>query len=214
MGSLRAERRHAWEEHLSEEREEALLKQIESFRDGGHDLLLHHEGGKLDVLEPPMVVSLHALSEAARTRDAKAVLEEWSQGSVDGKALRLTPDWYAKPVSGDAATFTALAYDLLQNARTEVHEIDGAASDENRGTIELTVRGDAGSNTVVIDLARVVAEIHRRRAEDDKTPLSDMVRELLKAAVGRDADGVLWVRKPSAADRSIARRAIESAQTR
>lgn len=214
VAPVHAERRHDWEMQLTAEHEDALLKGLVAWRDAGHDLTVWHEGAKIDVFEPPMVVSLYALSDAflkagAASSDVPKILDAWAAREAEGACLHLTRDWYEKPVVGDAARFTAMAFDLLQNARSEVEGIEGATSDDIRGEIDLSVRAGGAPNTVAIDLSRVVAEIHRRKQDEDRTPLVEMMRDILHARVSRDGECVLWMRPPTREERELALRAIE-----
>lgn len=206
---LHAERMHDWEKDLSEPHEEELLRGVEAYRDAGHDLVLYHEGGKIDVFEPPMVVSLFALADAFRTqKDVRAILEGWAAREVPGKSMHLSMSWGEK-VSGDAARFASLAHDLLSSARAEVSGLERSGMDEQRGVIDLGLRSGGGVQTVCIDLGRLAEDVQRRREQDDKTPHVELVRAALIAAMGRDSDGVLWVRPPTDAEREVARRAVE-----
>ncbi len=214
VAPIHAERRHDWEMQLSAEHEDALLKGLLAWRDAGHDLTVWHEGAKIDVFDPPMVVSLYALTDAFTKRGSSSaevpkILDEWAARETPGASLHLSREWYAKPVVGDAARFTAMAFDLLQNARAEVEGIAGGSSDELRGEIDVMIRADRLPNTLAIDLSRVVAEIHRRKEEDDRTPLVEMLRDILHSRVSRDGDCALWMRAPTQAEREIALRAIE-----
>ena len=78
--ALRAERRHDWEKRLTEAQEEKLLSAIAAYKKSGHDLDLYHEGGKLDVYEPPMTASLYALTDAFLKGTEVATFLEGSAG--------------------------------------------------------------------------------------------------------------------------------------
>jgi len=207
LGALHSERLHDWEKNLSEQHEEALLHGIEAFRDRGHDLLLHHEGGKLDVLEPPMVVSLYALTDAfGRKGSSEAAVGEilggWAAEPAPGAALHLARD----PQVGKIAPRVLSA---IEPARAEIPAIDNANVDELRGTLELGLRVDGRSNTVVVDLARADGEIKAKQDAGDETPWNDLVRAELRSAVMRDRDGVLWMRTPTAEERATAVRILD-----
>lgn len=207
LGALHAERLHDWEKGLSEAHEEALLHGVEAFRDRGHDLLLHHEGAKLDVLEPPMVVSLYALTDAFSRRGSTEtavgeLLDEWSREPAPGAALHLA----RTPEVGKIA---ARVQSAIDPARAEITGIENARVDELRGTLELTLRVDGAPNTLVVDLARATAEIQRKQDAGDETPWNDLVRAELRSAVMRDRDGVLWMRTPSADERATAVRIVD-----
>lgn len=206
LGPLHSERMHDWEKGLSDEHEEALLHGVEAWRDRGHDLLLHHEGGKLDVLEPPMVVSLYALSDAFVRRGNKEsavgeILDGWAAEPSPGAALHLSR-------VPEVAKMSALVQPMIDAARAEIASIDNANVDELRGTFELGLR-EGRPNTVVVDLARVAARVQAKQDAGDETPWSDLARAELRAAVVRDAEGTLWVRPPSGEERALAVRIVD-----
>lgn len=206
LGALNSERRHHWEQNLSEEHEEALLHGIEAYRDRGHDLLLHHEGAKLEVLEPPMVVSLYALTDAFTRHGSKesAVTE-----ILDGWAKEAAPGVLHLAREPQVSKLAARVLSSIEPARAELNGVENANVDELRGTLELGVRIDGPANTLVVDLARIGDEIKRKQDEGDETPWNDLVRAELRAAVGRDGDGVLWMRAPSADERGLALKLVD-----
>lgn len=212
LESLHAERRHDWEKSLNDAHEEALLRGVEAWRDRGHDLLLHHEGAKLDVLEPPMVVSLYALAEAFGRRDARdeiagELLERWVAQEEPGVALHLRRE--AMPAGVEKLAGRARA--AIEAARADVAGIEHASADERRGVLELTIKADGPTNTVVVDLARAAETIQRKQDDGDETPWADLANAELRGAVGRERDGVLWMRPPSAAERAMVLGVIERA---
>jgi hypothetical protein len=231
-GALRAERRHDWETLLDERHEDQLLAGIAAFRDAGHDLSIWHEAARLDLFDPPRVISLYALVEVflddlrkAPDADARALvaglLSRWTTTEIRGRTLHLSRDWAKEPVVGDPARFSELAGKILSNATVEVAGIEGAQVDEVRGAIDLMVRAERTPNVVVVDLARVAVEIRRRRDEGDETPLPTLLRSILRAAIARDAipsgasheaGGVLWMRPPSEAERAIAIASVERSE--
>ena len=202
--SLKAERRHDWEKRLTEPQEEALLAGVTRFRSAGHDLILYHEGAKLDVYEPPMVASLYALTDAFHHEgDAAKILERWAAHEQPG-ALHLRAGYV------DQSNLAKVARDLVADRSGEIAGIEHTAADELRGVVEYGVRAGGAMNIVAIDLARVDDQVKRVREEDDKTPWNEIVCSVLAALVARDTDGVLWMRAPTAEERAIVRRALES----
>ncbi len=200
--SLHAERRHDWEKRLTEEQEERLIEGIVAFKKAGHDLDLYHEGGKLDVYEPPMTVSLYALTDAFhREGDAKKVLEHWA--ASEGAALHLSRE-------PKATTLVRHIDTLLESARADVNGLEHSTTDELRGSLELGVRAAGGPmNLVAIDLARIAEEVQKERETNERAPFSEVVRNQLKAALQRDSGGVLWMRAPTAEERAVARRVVD-----
>lgn len=212
LGPLHSERLHDWEKGLSEPHEEALLRGIEAWRERGHDALLHHEGGKLDVLEPPMVVSLYALTAAfGRAGSTEAAVGELLDGYAQAPAEGQPPADGVLHLSREpkVGKLAARAAALLEPARVEIAGIENAQVDELRGTLELGLRADGAPNTVVVDLSHVAAEIQRKQDAGDETPWNDLVRAGLRAAVARDREGALWMRAPSAEERSVAVRIVD-----
>lgn len=200
--ALRAERRHDWEKRLTEAREEALLAGVAAFKKAGHDLDLYHEGGKLDVYDPPMVVSLYALTDAFHKEgDARKVLERFAQSEGEG-ALHFSRE-------PNAQTLVRHLETVLESARADVEGLEHSTADELRGSLELGVRAGDAMNLVAIDLARIAAEVKREREADERAPFGELVRAALKSALQRDSGGVLWMRAPTAEERSIARRVVD-----
>ncbi|MBI2394183.1 MAG: hypothetical protein HYV09_31725 [Deltaproteobacteria bacterium] len=216
LESLHAERRHDWEKSLNDAHEEALLRGVEAWRDRGHDLLLHHEGAKLDVLEPPMVVSLYALAEAFGRRDARdeiagELLDRWAAQEEPAAALHLRRDALPPSATMGVEKLVSRARAAIDAARADTSGIEHASADDRRGVLELTVKADGPTNTVVIDLGRAAETIQRKQDDGDETPWADLANAELRGAVARDAEGVLWMRPPSAAERAMALGVIERA---
>jgi hypothetical protein len=199
--ALRAERKHDWEKRLTEEQEEALIAGIAAFKKAGHDLDLYHEGGKLDVYEPPMTVSLYALTDAFQKEgDAKKVLERWLTSEEGALHYSREPN---------ATTLVRHIETLLESARADVDGLEHSTADELRGSLELGVRAGGVMNLVAIDLARIAAEVKKEREQNERAPFGELVRAKLKAAIARDNEGVLWMRAPTAEERSVARRVVD-----
>jgi len=206
LGELHSERSHDWEQDLSEAHEEALLRGIEAYRDHGHDLLLHHEGGKLDVLEPPMVVSLYALTDAfTRHGSTEAAVGEL----LDGWARAASPAVLHLSREPQVSKLAGRVLLAIEPARAELTGVENANVDELRGTLEVGVRVEGRSNTIVVDLARIGDDIKRKQDEGDETPWNDLVRAGLRAAVGPDGDGALWMRAPSASERALTLKVLD-----
>jgi len=202
---LRAERRHDWEKLLTEKDEEKLLEGVTKYRAQNHDLILYHEGGKIDVYEPPMVVSLYALAEAFHKEgDAAKTLEEWTHQEVAGAVLHLSGNYTD---SGNLAQFT---HDLIANAQRDVVGIEHVGKDEFRGVVDFGVKVDRAMNIVAIDLGRIAAEVKRIREEDEGTALPSTIRGALRAAIARNENGALWMRPPTDEERALLSRAIGS----
>ncbi|MGZ3448395.1 MAG: hypothetical protein ACXVEF_02285 [Polyangiales bacterium] len=200
MERLHVERNHDWEKEISEADEEALLAGIEKWRDSGHDLVLYHEGAKIDVFQPSMVISLYALEGAFRkNRDAQKILNDWAAREVAGASMHLPESW------SDPA-FAKLAAEVL--SEPSVQGVERAGTDEVRGVIDLGVKAGGPTNTVAIDLGRLKSAVAKLREEDEKSSDRELVRRALTAAIERDTDGVLWMRTPSEAERDVARRGI------
>jgi hypothetical protein len=200
MERLHVERNHDWEKQISETDEEQLLAAVEKWRDAGHDLVLYHEGGKIDVFQPSMVLSLYALADAfTKSRDAEKILTDWAAREVRGASMHLPASW------SDPA-FAKLAADVL--SEPSVEGVERAGTDEVRGVIDLGVKADGPTNTVAIDLGRLKSAVAKLREEDEKSSDRELVRRALTAAVERDTDGVLWMRTPSNAELAVVRRGI------
>lgn len=201
---LRAERRHDWEKRLTEDDEEKLLAGITKYRAQNHDLILYHEGGKLDVYEPPMVISLYALTDAfQKTGDAAKVLEEWTHREVPGAALHLSGNY------SDSNGLAQMAHDMIANAQGTVNGIEHVGKDEMRGVVDFGVQAGGAMNIVAIDLGRIAAEVKRRREEDERAAVPTIVREALRAAIA-GGSGALWMREPTDEERGLLRRALGS----
>lgn len=200
--AVRAERKHDWEKRLTEEQEESLLAGVIAFKKAGHDLDLYHEGGKLDVYEPPMVVSLYALADAFHKQgDANKILSAWAASPGEG-ALAFSRE-------PNVATLVRHIETLLESARADIDGLEHSTADELRGSLELGVRAGGATNLVAIDLARINDEVNRARQDNERAPFGELVRTALKAALQRDNDGVLWMRAPTADERSLARRVVD-----
>jgi hypothetical protein len=202
---LRAERKHDWEKRLTEQDEEKLLEGITRYRAQNHDLILYHEGAKIDVFEPPMVISLYALTEAfQKTGDAAKVLEEWTHEEVPGAVLHHSGSYT------DQNNLAQLAHELVANAQSQVPGIEHTGKDELRGVVDFGVQAGGALNIVAIDLGRIAAEVKRRREEDERAAIPTIVREALRAAIGRNDSGSLWMRPPTDEERGLLRRALGS----
>lgn len=202
---LRAERRHDWEKRLTEQDEERLLDGVAKYRSKNHDLILYHEGAKIDVYEPAMVVSLYALTDAFQKQgDAARVLAEWTEKEVPGAAMHLQPGYV------DSNNLSQIAYDMIANAQSEVTGIEHVGRDELRGVVDFGVVAGRALNIVAIDLGRIAAEVKRRREEDERASIPQIVREALRAAINRNEDGSLWMRQPTDDERALLRRALGS----
>jgi hypothetical protein len=196
--ALRAERRHDWEKRLTEEQEEKLISAIAAYKKSGHDLDLYHEGGKLDVYEPPMTASLYALTDAFLKGTDVAAFFEGSTG-----VLKFSRE-------PNASTLIRHIETVLESARADVNGLEHSTTDEMRGSLELGVKAGSGAmNLVTIDLASVGEEVKKEREANERAPLGELVRNALKARIARDTDGVLWMRAPTADERSVARRVID-----
>ncbi len=202
---LRAERKHDWEKRLTEQDEEKLLEGVMRYRAQNHDLILYHEGAKIDVYEPPMVVSLYALADAfQKSGDAANTLEDWTHKEVPGAVLHLSGSY------SDANNLAQLTHDLVANMQGEVSGIEHLGKDELRGVVEFGVQAGGAMNIVAIDLGRIAAEVKRRREEDERLTIPTIVREAVRGAISRNEDGSLWMRPPTEEERSILRRALGS----
>jgi hypothetical protein len=200
---LRAERRHDWETRISEQDEEKLLEGVTRFRGSNHDLILYHEGGKIDVYEPPMVVSLYALTDAMQKgSDVARTLEDWTKNEVPGAVLHLSAGYQ------DANNLAQLAHDMIATAQSEVSGIEHVGKDEHRGVVDFGVVAGGALNIVAIDLSRIAAEVKRRREEDERATVPNIVREALRAAIARNENGSLWMRSPTDEERGVLRRAL------
>jgi len=190
---------------LSEEHEEKLLEGVARYRSKNHDLILYHEGAKIDVYEPPMVVSLYALSDAfIRQGDAAKILEGWTEREVPGAAMHLTPGYV------DELNLSQVAYDMIAGAQSQVAGIEHTGRDEIRGVVEFGAKVDRAMNIVSIDLGRMAIDLKRRREEDERASIPQIVRELLRLAIDRNDNGSLWMRPPTDAERALLRRAVGS----
>lgn len=200
---LRAERRHDWEKRLTEQDEERLLEGVTRYRAQNHDLILYHEGGKIDVYEPPMVVSLYALTAAMQKGgDVAKTLEEWTHNEVAGAVMHLGGNYT------DSNGLAQMAHDLIANAQGEVSGIEHVGKDEHRGVVDFGVAAGGAMNIVAIDLSRIAAEVKRRREEDERAAVPTIVRDALRAAIARNENGSLWMRPPTDEERGLLRRAL------
>lgn len=195
--ALRAERRHDWEKRLTEEQEEKLISAIAAYKKSGHDLDLYHEGGKLDVYEPPMTGSLYALADAFLAGTDVATFFEGNAG-----VLRFSRE-------PNAATLVRHIETVLESARADINGLEHSTTDEMRGSLELGVQAAGAMNLVTIDLASVAEEVKKEREANERAPLGELVRTALKARIARDEGGVLWMRTPTADERSVARRVVD-----
>jgi len=204
MERLHVERHHDWEKKLSEADEEALLGGLENWRDAGHDLVLYHEGGKIDVFQPSMVVSLYALADAfAKERDVAKIMNGYAAHEAHGAAMHL-------PESFSDKGFAAFAADVL--SEPSVEGVERAGTDELRGVMDVGVKSGGPTNTVAFDLGRLKAAVAKLREDDEKTAEKELVRRALTAVLDSDgdtkSDGVLWMRAPTEAERHVVRRGI------
>lgn len=195
--ALRAERRHDWEKRLTEADEEKLIAAIASYKKSGHDLELYHEGGKLDVYDPPMIASMYALTDAFQKGTDVATFLSGSTG-----VLHLSRE-------ANASTLIKHLETVLESARAEVEGLEHSTTDEMRGVLELGVKAGGAMNLLAIDLAHVAEQVKREREQNERAPLGQLVRDSLKAAIARDGDGALWMRTPTAEERSVARRVVD-----
>lgn len=195
--ALRSERRHDWEKRLTEDQEERLIAAIAAYKKAGHDLDLYHEGGKLDVYEPPMIASLYALTDAFHKGVDVAKFMEGENG-----VLHLSRE-------PNAATLAKHIETVLESARADIEGLEHSVVDELRGVLELGVKAGGAMNLVAIDLAAIAAIVKKEREANERAPLGTIVRDALKAAIARDGDGVLWMRSPTAEERSLARRVVD-----
>lgn len=199
MERLHAERNHDWEKQISEADEEQLLAGLEKWRDSGHDFVLYHEGGKIDVFQPSMVVSLYALADAFRKeRDVGKIMDGYA--AQESKGAMHLPATYADPA------FARLAADAL--SEPSVQGVERAGTDELRGVIDLGVKADGPMNTVAFDLGRLKSAVAALRETDEKSSDRELVRRSLTAAIERGTDGVLWMRTPSSGELDVVRRGI------
>jgi len=200
---LRAERRHDWEKRLSEKDEERLLDGVMRYRAQNHDLILYHEGGKIDVYEPPMVVSLYALTDAMhKGGDVAETLEKWTHEEVPGAVMHLGGNY------ADSNNLAQLAHEMIANAQSRMTGIEHVGKDEHRGVVDFGVEAGGALNIVAIDLSRVAAEVKRRREEDERAAVLTIVRDALRAAIARNENGSLWMRSPTDEERALLRRAL------
>jgi hypothetical protein len=200
MERLHSERNHDWEKQISEADEEQLLAGLEKWRDAGHDLVLYHEGGKIDVFQPSMVVSLYALAAAfEKSRDVAAIMNGWAARESQGAAMHLPASW------SDPA-FAKLAADVL--SEPSVRGVERSGTDDVRGVIDLGVKADGPTNTVAFDLGRLKSAVAALRESDEKSSDRELVRRALTAAIERGTDGVLWMRTPSSGELDVVRRGI------
>lgn len=195
--ALRAERRHDWEKRLTEEQEQKLISALADYKKSGHDLELYHEGGKLDVYDPPMIASLYALTDAFLERG-----DVVSFFAGDSGVMKLSRE-------PNAATLISHIETVLEGARADVNGLEHSTTDEMRGVLELGVKAGGAMNLVAIDLARVAEVVKKQREENERALFGQIVRDALKAGIARDSDGVLWMRAPTAEERAVARRVVD-----
>ncbi len=211
---LVAARTHDWEMVLDIERENALLRGVEAYRDAGHSLYLAASDAMLYLYEPRRIVSLYLLAHdflgagPAAVADPAAVVRRLLDSYVAAESagvLHLQEGWYGAPVDGlDAAKFTSLCYDLLSQHRPDVSETHGSGSDDKSGLVYLHVAAGAPMNTFCVDLGRLLASVRAARLARPSAPLADLVRPLLLAMSQGQMLGAIWTREPvSASERAV-----------
>jgi hypothetical protein len=194
--ALRSERRHDWEKRLTEDQEEKLIAALAAYKKAGHDLDVYHEGGKLDVYDPPIVASLYALTDAFHKGTDVAKFLAGNDG-----VLQLSRE----PNAGNLVRHIET---VLESARAEVDGLEHSTTDEVRGVLELGVKAGGAMNLVAVDLARVAERVKKEREDNERAPMGTIVRDALKSAIA-SGEGALWMRSPTAEEQSLARRVVD-----
>jgi hypothetical protein len=209
---LTVERRHEWEQRLSAGHETRVIGAIVRFRGRGHDLILTHERGVLDVYQPPRVISLFALADVVRALDESAVesaCERWLEAAIAaptaGCLTLVGEGWSEGLVGSTPAQLAAFVADVLSGGGA-VEGLGAPTIDEWRGLVAIDIASAGAPNCFFVALSEIVAAIARAPG----TPRIEVVRATLRAAIAPGASFALYARHPEPEQRALLAAAIAS----
>lgn len=198
------ERKYDWELLLSPDQENALLRGVQAYRDGGHSLYLNHSDALITFYDPRMLVSVHRLTEVFLAAGAAAVADPVTavKGILDGfvasegpGVLHLRTGWYDAPIDGlDYRKFSDLCYDALTRPQPYLEGSQGSSADENSGSMTLNLQVGGPMNTVCVDLRRLLPATRQGRQAQPGAALIDLVRPVLQAMCKGEMPGAMWTR--------------------
>ncbi|WP_170223809.1 hypothetical protein, partial [Nonomuraea turkmeniaca] len=215
-GGFEAERTWDWELSLTPEAEAAFMEGLRAYHDAGNALRLVGEHGVLTTYGPPRLISLHLLADGfAALGDAAmhdphgtvaAMMARFAAAERPG-VLHLRPEWPAGEVDGmDQAAFADAVRAIVCPPGTKgVHDL---------GALRVTVTGEqaAGAvgtcqtNTMLLDLARVLDLYQEAREKQPGVAADELLREVLSGVIAAGGPGLTWVRPPTPEERRIVTR--------
>jgi hypothetical protein len=159
--------------------------------------------GVLTTYEPPRLISLHLLADAFAARRDAALHDPQGTvvaliahlGAVERPGvLHLREDWLEGEVDGmDRAAFA-------EAAREAVSGECPWSADPAIGALQVTVRE---TNTMMLDLARVLELYREAREERPEATAGELLREVMPRLIATGGPGLTWTKPPTQEDLRI-----------
>ncbi|WP_336208276.1 hypothetical protein [Nonomuraea sp. LPB2021202275-12-8] len=200
-----------WESRLGGDARVAFIEGVRACHDQVGPLTVSEEQGLLRIFEPPRLISLYLLADrfAAHGQDGlhdpEGTLRELVAQCVATEqpgVLHLRGDWLSGEVDGmDRQGFA--------DAVREIVCPDGTAAtwyaDESGGCLEITVPATGGehTNTMLLDLARVLDLYQAMRAERPGMPAGALLRDVVFRLINDGSPSLAWARPPTARHRAL-----------